>query len=50
MTEEKKEPQIIATKDGWVVNGKTYPREQPPPEVAQELAKAIRALLKKDLH
>ena len=50
MTEEKKKTGILATKDGWIVNGKKYPKEQPPKEVAQELAKVIQALLKKDLH
>ena len=50
MTEEKKKTGILATKDGWIVDGKKYPKEQPPQEVAQELAKVIQALLKKDLH
>ena len=50
MSEQNKKQEILATKDGWVVDGKKYPKEQPPKEVAQELAKVIQALLKKDLH
>jgi hypothetical protein len=50
MAEDKKKQEILATKDGWIVGGKKYPKEQPPPEVVQELAKAIQELLKKDLH
>ena len=50
MAEDKKKQEILATKDGWIVGGKKYPKEQPPPEVVKELAKAIQGLLKKDLH
>lgn len=50
MAEDKKKQEILATKDGWIVDGKTYPKDQPPPAVVQELAKVIQGLLKKDLH
>lgn len=50
MAAENKKTEILATKDGWIVDGKKYPKEHPPQEVAQELAKVIQALLKKDLH
>ena len=50
MMEGKKKSAVIGTKDGWTVNGKKYPKDAPPKEVAQELAKVIQALLKKDLH
>ena len=50
MVEEKKKTEILAIKDGWIVNGKKYPKEHPPQEVVQELAKVIQSLLKKDLH
>lgn len=50
MAEDIKKQEIIATKDGWIVGGKKYPKEQPPPEVVQELAKTIQELLRKDLH
>ncbi len=50
MAEDKKKQEIITTQDGWIVDGKKYPKDQPPPEVVQELAKTIQGLLKKDLH
>ena len=50
MSEDKKKQEILATKYVWIVGGKKYPKEQPPSEVVQELAKAIQGLLKKDLH
>jgi|GEM_PF-2382269 len=50
MAEDKKQPEIIVTKDGWMVDGKKYPKEHPPQEAAQQLAKMIQALLRKDLH
>ena len=50
MAEDKKKQEILATKNGWIVGGKKYPKEQPPAEAVQELAKAIQGLLKKDLH
>lgn len=50
MAEDKKKTEFLVTKEGWIVDGKKYPKEHPPKEVAQELAKAIQALLKKDLH
>ncbi len=50
MAEDKKKQEFFATKDGWIVGGKKYPKEQPPPEVVQQLAKTIQELLKKDLH
>lgn len=50
MAEDKKKPEILAVKDGWIVNGKKYPKEKPPTEAAEELAKIIRSLLRTDLH
>ena len=50
MKEDHKKPVFVAVKDGWLVNGKKYPKEKPPEEAAQELAKLIRSLLRDDLH
>ena len=50
MVENKKKTEIMATQDGWIVDGKKYPKEHPPKEVVEELAKVIQSLLKKDLH
>ncbi|SFL59726.1 hypothetical protein SAMN04490355_101059 [Pelosinus propionicus DSM 13327] len=50
LAEDKKKQEFLVTKDSLIVGGKKYPKEQPPPEVVQDLAKAIQAMLKKDLH
>jgi len=49
MKDDKRKSEVVVTKDGWIVGGKKYSREQPPLQVAQKLAKIIKELLKKDL-
>lgn len=50
MTDDKKKSETIMTKDGWLVGGRKYPKEQPPIQAAKKIAKVIQELLKKDLH